>query len=234
MWTDGRYFLQASRQLDENWTLMKASLPETPTRDMWIVKELSSQGGGSIGVDPSLITPDLFNKWKETFDKSRKPISWKLISENLVDTIWTDRPARPREPVHVLDVSFSGMSTGDKLLKVREYLSSNKYEGIVVSALDEIAWILNWRGSDISFNPVFFSYLWIDSESTVIYIDERKISSDSCQEALLPEMVVKKYEQVLDDLRAWGLSKEPERGTKLFLSHGSSLALANAAGTVSV
>jgi Xaa-Pro aminopeptidase len=158
--------------LDKNWQLVKAGLPESPTRETWLCSELKK--GAKIGVDPSLISFELVRKWQCMFDK--KGIEWKPISKNLIDAIWTqDRPARPTEFIMPLEEGFAGVSSRSKIDKVREVLVKNQLEGLIVSALDDIAWTLNCRGKDIPFNPVFFAYFWITCDKNILYIDEAKI-----------------------------------------------------------
>lgn len=170
LWTDGRYFLQAEKQLDKNWTLMKAGLSDTPSKEAWIMKTLKKPNS-VLGFDPSLIPFDLLTKWKDYFAEHNCIVTLTPLETNLVDLIWTDRPCRPSNPISELPLTFCGKSFKSKLSLIRAAIEDNKCQGLVVSSLDEIAWILNWRGSDIPFNPVFYSYLWITKDSVYLYID---------------------------------------------------------------
>ncbi|XP_046542342.1 xaa-Pro aminopeptidase 1-like [Haliotis rubra] len=154
LWTDGRYFLQAERQLDNNWTLMKTGLKDTPTQAEWLVKELPTEG--RVGVDPFLFSVE---QWKP-LSKELKSNGHNLVqvSQNLVDMVWEDRPPPPNNPLLVLGQEYTGQTWQEKVKRVREKLHSKQATAIVVTALDEIAWLFNLRGSDIQYNPVFFSY----------------------------------------------------------------------------
>jgi len=188
LFTDGRYFNQASKQLHPSyWTLMKQGLEGVPTWQEYLIKaaadhfEENPNGGLRIGIDPTVFTV------KDSKDLSEKldEYSAQLISlkDNLIDIQWaTSRPARPHRPIKILDLKYAGQSTSQKLDNIRDRLKSlnnsrQELTGIVVSALDEVAWCLNLRGSDIVYNPVFFSYLWIDVQDHVIlFVTEEQLN----------------------------------------------------------
>lgn len=132
---------------------------------------------------------ELYQKWKDFL--SKKNIQIVSLSDNLIDQVWgEERPLRPVSAIKKLDMVYCGESLSSKIIKIREALyesesgkkaqltTSLPEDGFVVSALDEIAWALNLRGSDIPYNPVFFSYLWIGANFTKLYIDSQKIPSD--------------------------------------------------------
>ncbi|XP_067656782.1 xaa-Pro aminopeptidase 1-like [Haliotis asinina] len=171
LWTDGRYFLQAERQLDNNWTLMKTGLKDTPTQAEWLVKELPTEG--RVGVDPFLFSVE---QWKP-LAKELKSNGHSLVqvSQNLVDMVWEDRPPPPNNPLLVLGLEYTGQTWQEKVKRVREKLHSKQATAIVVTALDEIAWLFNLRGSDIQYNPVFFSYSVITFDGVYLFIDESKV-----------------------------------------------------------
>ena len=154
LWTDGRYFLQAEKQLDNNWILMKDAIPGTPTQGEWLSKKLPS--GSRVGVDPFVISNE---NWKllatqlESAGHTLVP-----ISDNLVDKVWDNRPAPPTKPIDALDIRFAGKSWREKVSEVRQEIKNKECFALVVTALDEIAWLFNLRGSDIDYNPVFFGY----------------------------------------------------------------------------
>lgn len=173
LWTDGRYFLQAEHQLDPKaWILMKSGLPGTPQKEEWIMEKLKAPNS-TLGFDPTLVPFDLIQKWKGYWSAQNAPIEICPIDQNLVDLAWSCRPARPCNAVSELALSFCGKSFEDKLKDLRSKIEAEKCAGLLVSSLDEIAWILNWRGSDIDFNPVFYSYLWIAKDCVYLYIDAR-------------------------------------------------------------
>ena len=157
LWTDGRYHLQASNQLDMNhWTLMKEPLPEVPTQAEWLAKVLP-QEGGRVGVDPFLLSA-----------ASWIPLAKKLkgdghelvpVNKNLIDVIWKDRPQPPSDKAFVQPIKFCGESWPEKIKKLRQKMQKKSATSLVITALDEVAWLLNLRGNDIKFNPCFFSYV---------------------------------------------------------------------------
>ncbi|EDS27496.1 xaa-Pro aminopeptidase 1 [Culex quinquefasciatus] len=153
LWTDGRYFQQAGKQLDSNWTLMKDGQPTTPSIDAWLARVL--QPGSKVGVDANLISTRAWNP----LNTSLKSAGCSLlpISPNLIDLVWADQPAAPQASIIPLELEFTGESVAQKLAAVREKMQDKRASVLVVSALDEIAWFLNLRGSDIDYNPVFFS-----------------------------------------------------------------------------
>uniref|UniRef100_G1KFD1 X-prolyl aminopeptidase 1 n=1 Tax=Anolis carolinensis TaxID=28377 RepID=G1KFD1_ANOCA len=154
MWTDGRYFLQGVQQMDSNWTLMKMGLKDTPTQEDWLVSVLPE--GSRVGVDPFIIPAD---QWKR-MSKVLKSAGHALlpVKDNLIDAIWTDRPPRPCKPLITLNLNYTGMSWKDKITSLRVKMAERKALWFVVTALDEVAWLFNLRGSDVEYNPVFFAY----------------------------------------------------------------------------
>ncbi|XP_050307615.1 xaa-Pro aminopeptidase 1 [Anthonomus grandis grandis] len=175
MWTDGRYWLQAREEMDDNWTLMKEGDPNTLKTDQWLIKTLPN--GSKVGVDPTLFTHEKFSPLQQELET----IGHKLIpvKQNLVELLWSDRPQRPLNPVKPLPVTFTGKTIKDKMLEVIAAMNEKKAKYFVVTALDQIAWVLNLRGSDIEYNPVFFSYLIIKSDATfTLFIDPRQASEE--------------------------------------------------------
>ncbi|XP_052100615.1 xaa-Pro aminopeptidase 1-like [Mytilus californianus] len=173
LWTDGRYYLQAEKQIDANWILMKDGLPDTLSQAEWLSKELPV--GGRVGVDPYLMSSET---WKP-MDKVLKEAGHMLVpvSQNLVDLAWEDRPSPPQNPLMVLPDSYTGQKWEDKVLKVREKMKSKNCGAFVVTPLDELAWLFNLRGSDIQYNPVFFGYVVVTKETVDLFIDEERLVS---------------------------------------------------------
>lgn len=156
------------------------------------------------------------------------------MSENLVDKIWKDRPSRPAEKVIVLDEKYAGKSYKDKLDELRKDIKKKKAAGMVISMLDEIAWLFNLRGSDIPYNPVFFSYAAVTPNSATLYVDSSKIGSE-VKDYLSNSVEIKPYDALFSDLtrvaetaanevQQNGTTKSPA-SAKLLLSNKSSWAL---------
>ena len=200
MATDGRYFNQAARQLDKNWELLKQGIQDVPTWQEWSADE--SAGGKVVGVDPTLLSSSMAKKLAEKIRKSGGS-DLVAVSENLVDKVWGgDRPPRPCEPVKLLPVKFAGKDTKTKLSELRKELDKKHWAGFVVSLLDEVAWLFNLRGSDIPYNPVFFSYAIVTPDAATLYVDSAKLS-DECKSYLAEnDVAVKPYESIFGDAKA--------------------------------
>ncbi|KAF7561901.1 hypothetical protein G7046_g2238 [Stylonectria norvegica] len=219
--TDGRYFNQAEKQLDGNWTLLKQGLQDVPTWQDWSAEQ--SSGGKNVAVDPSLISPATAKKLAE---KIRKCGGADLlpIDDNLVDLVWGDqRPARPREAVIIHLDKFAGKSAATKLAELRLELEKKHSPGLLVSMLDEIAWLFNLRGSDIPFNPVFFSYAIITPHEATLYIDDTQLDA-ACRSHLVANNVrIKPYDAILNDSRALHKAVTEQSGTNSATPVGSFL-----------
>lgn len=167
MWTDGRYFLQASQEMDSNWTLMKEGLPSTPTQAEWLISSLPPSS--CVGIDPKVIGHNVWTPLKRELEGYGHKLV--AVETNLIDLLWSERPKLVRNPIVPLELKYSGKSINQKLNDVRDYMRKKNSSVLVLTALDEIAWLLNLRGSDVNFNPVFFSFVVILPQSVVVLID---------------------------------------------------------------
>jgi Xaa-Pro aminopeptidase len=234
--TDGRYFNQASRQLDSNWLLLKQGLQDVPTWQEWSAEQ--SEGGKIVGVDPTVISAPEARKLTEKI-KKRGGGDLVAIEENLVDQVWGEnRPPMPSEPVKILPQHFSGKDVKTKLEELRKELEKKKSSGFIVSLLDEIAWLFNLRGNDIPYNPVFFAYAAITPTAATLYTSSSKLGSE-CMTYLADNGVdIRPYESIFGDAEALGQSlgiangeSQPEAEVKKFLvSNKTSWALKRALG----
>ncbi|KDR68377.1 hypothetical protein GALMADRAFT_257027 [Galerina marginata CBS 339.88] len=225
LFTDGRYFLQAGKQLDQNWKLMKQGLPDVPTWQEFLHKNLEPKT--KIGIDPTLISAsDAESLNKQLTAKESSLVS---VPKNLVDAIWDERPPRPKNKVFHLDEKYSGQSHQDKVAKVREELTKKKAKAIVVTMLDEVAWLFNLRGSDIDFNPVFFSYAVITTDSVVLFVESDQL--DGSAEAYLGDHVkIKPYGEFFAYLNGLAGTLDLKDDSKILVSDKASLAVAEALG----
>uniref|UniRef100_A0A3Q3IBY6 X-prolyl aminopeptidase (aminopeptidase P) 1, soluble n=1 Tax=Monopterus albus TaxID=43700 RepID=A0A3Q3IBY6_MONAL len=206
MWTDGRYFLQASQQMDNNWTLMKMGLKETPSQEDWLVSVLPENS--KVGVDPWIFAAD---QWKN-MSKALSSAGHSLVAvqENLIDVVWTDRPERPSTPLRALGVEYTGMTWQDKITALRAKMTERKISWFVATALDEIAWLFNLRGADIEYNPVFFAYTIVGMNTIRFFVDLRRLSDPILRDHLQldspskPELSIETfpYESVYTELQA--------------------------------
>ncbi|XP_062520265.1 xaa-Pro aminopeptidase 1-like [Corticium candelabrum] len=175
LWTDGRYFLQAESEIDKNWTLMKDGLPGVPKPDEWLTKSLKS--GSTVGLHPFLVSKKLYLKYAKALKTNGSSLV-AVASSHLVDVVWKMQPLRPTNTVVPLGLEFAGSSWQDKAALIRTKLKANNCFALVLTALDEIAWFFNLRGSDIDYNPVFFSYAIVGHDFVNLFIDPKQVSAD--------------------------------------------------------
>jgi Xaa-Pro aminopeptidase len=169
LWTDSRYFLQAEMQLRDI-ALFRQGLPSTPEPAEWLCSELSE--GDTVGIDGSLFSAADAKTLIETFNNKGIGVD---IAFCPMDGIWKDRPPLPATPVYVLDREFTGRDAGDKIAALRVEMAKRGAATTIVSALDQIAWLLNLRASDVSFTPVFLSYLIVSTSEAVLFTDLGRI-----------------------------------------------------------
>lgn len=196
--TDGRYFNQAEKQLDSNWELLKQGLQDVPTWQEWAADQ--SEGGKTVGVDPSVITAPDARKLAESI-KMKGGSELRPVKDNLIDLVWGEaQPPRPCEKVRVLDLEYSGKKFEEKLEDLRKELAKRKSLGFVVSMLDEIAWLYNLRGNDIPYNPVFFSYTVVTPKTATLYVDNSKLNCD-VRSHLGNAVTIRPYDAIFDDIK---------------------------------
>ena len=160
-----------------------------------------AEGGKTVGVDPTVITASDARKLSETLKKKARS-SLVGAKENLVDQVWgPDRPTRPQEKVQVLAEKYSGLDFQSKIEELRKELDKKKAAGIIISMLDEVAWLFNLRGSDIPYNPVFFSYAAVTPTTASIYVNSGKLTSE-VKDHLGLEVQIRPYDSLLSDLMA--------------------------------
>ncbi|PPE02173.1 hypothetical protein GOBAR_DD00771 [Gossypium barbadense] len=193
LWTDGRYFLQATQQLSDQWKLMR--IGEDPPLDVWISDNLQKEA--AIGIDPWCVSVDTAQRWERAFAKKNQ----KLVqtSTNLVDEIWKNRPPAEINPAVDHPLEFAGRSVAEKLKALREKLSSEKARGIIITALDEVAWLYNIRGSDVSYSPVVHAFAIVTLNSAFLYVDKRKVSSKVSSSLQANGIEVREYGAVSSD-----------------------------------
>lgn len=176
LWTDSRYFIAAEEQLQGTGiALMKLKMPGTPTIPEWLGRKLACVDSPEVGVDGMVNSINTVEALR--FELRRQGgITLRTNFDPLRD-IWTDRPAIPQNPVEIHPVEYTGVDTAEKLVQIRKSLARQHADGMLVSSLDDIAWILNLRGSDVHCNPVFVSYLLIGPETATLYINKVKLQN---------------------------------------------------------
>jgi Xaa-Pro aminopeptidase len=173
LWTDSRYFLQAPAELDGTGIqVFKMGIPGVADYLEWLTEELDI--GYTVGSNIWTTSIDSFIKIEN--DLLEAGLVYKS-SRDLLDEVWIDRPVLPGKPVFQLDLKYAGRSREKKLADIRLWMKKKRLSWYLVSSLPDIAWTLNLRGSDISFNPLFLSYLLIGSKSCYLYIDRAQLST---------------------------------------------------------
>lgn len=176
LWTDSRYFLAAEEQLKgTEFQLMKLKIEGTPTISEWLAQELQGENA-EVGLD------GMVNSYHETMgliaDLRKSGGITVRTNFDPLGLIWTDRPAIPANPVEIQPMEFAGESVASKISRIRTALRQRHADGMLISALDDIAWTLNLRGTDVHCVPVFVSYLLISSQQVSLYVDSAKINDE--------------------------------------------------------
>ena len=200
LWTDSRYFIQAEEQLEGTGIrLFKDRLPETPSIDEWLGSILKK--GDKVGIDGWVNSHQEAHALRNAL--AENGIELVTMTEDIFDTLWEDRPSLPKTPVFILDDTRTGASCTEKIGRIQEAIAKNGASAIILSALDEIAWTLNLRGSDVHCNPVFISYLLLSKEGYTLYILEDKITDEVRAYLKGHQVAIKTYSQLAEDLFAF-------------------------------
>lgn len=172
LWTDSRYFLQASEQLKQSGlTLQKEGEIGTPTIEEWLCTTLGK--GKTVAINPEMISVNGFNTLQNKLQKGGLNIYTKF---DFIKAVWKNRPEMPKSPVIEFGEEHSGENTKSKLIRLREQIASNNANTMLITALDEIAWLFNIRGADIDYNPVNISFALVTPNKATLFIAEEKIS----------------------------------------------------------
>ena len=202
LWTDSRYFIAAEKELNgTGFQLMKLRVEGTPSVSEWLASELSTYERAVVGLDGNVnsfaevaaMEQELATKGNITVRTDADPMA----------ELWTDRPAIPDNMVSLHPLEYSGESTSSKVSRIRKHLLDCGADGLLVTALDEIAWVLNLRGSDVHCNPVFVSYLLISPENITLYINNVKLPDDVKAYLMSEYIDVQAYESVVEGLRLY-------------------------------
>lgn len=175
LWTDSRYFLAAEEQLEgTEYQLMRLKIEGTPTIAEWLGKELQDVQSPEVGLDGMV---NSYNYVKDLSYSLRK-LGGITLRTNLdpLEQIWENRPSLPANPVEIQSLEYAGETLVSKVARIRKSLRELHADGMLVSALDDIAWTLNLRGTDVHCNPVFVSYLLIESDKVSLFVDDNKLS----------------------------------------------------------
>jgi len=205
LWTDSRYFLQAEAQLaGSGIDLMRMGVPGVPTLLDFAGRALKK--GQVLGLDPRIMSLAAAEDFANALSVSGVKV--KYVARNLVDTLWTDRPAPCDAPVKIHGPRYSGETTRSKLKRLRVAMKGAGAKVHVIGALDVIAWLFNIRSRDIEFTPVVISYAIVTERGAVLYVDESKVAK-SVRKSLKSNMKIKSYASFGDDLRVLSKKKLP-------------------------
>ena len=192
LWTDGRYFIQAASQIEgSGFGLMKMGQEGVPTVMQYLGEKL--QEGQCIGFDARVVNT---NDAKEFAKIAAKKHGSLKTDRDLLDEVWTDRPALIHQPADVLKDEFNGEATASKLARVREQMEKEEAQYHIISTLDDIAWILNVRGNDIPHVPVVLSFLVIGKEDAMWFVEENALSDAVKEMAAECGITIRPYEDV--------------------------------------
>ena len=202
LWTDSRYFLAAEEQLaGTEYQLMKLKIEGTPTIAEWLGKELQDTQSPEVGIDGMVnsasdvkaLISDLRQQGGITVRTNLDPLA----------QIWQQRPPIPMNAVELYPLEYAGESTHDKLRRIRKALRERHADGMLMSALDDIAWTLNLRGTDVHCNPVFVSYLLITSKDVTLYIHREKLTPELLDYLKSEGITADDYENVDKGLKGY-------------------------------
>ena len=174
LWTDSRYFLQAAEQLEgSGFTLRKENIPGEPTVLEWLGEVLDEDA--VVGVDGRLFSLIEANRIEMFCAQNGFMFAPDFRA---AEAIWTDRPARPKNPAFVHDEALAGEDVDSKISRVVDALDAADADGLLITALDEIAWLLNLRGSDVDYTPVVIAFAYVSEDERVLFIDSEKVTSE--------------------------------------------------------
>ena len=191
LWTDSRYFLQEEKELEGSGiTLYKEMLPETPSITKFLCQNLKP--GESVSIDGKMFSVQQVEQMKE--DLAPYQLQVNLFGDPLKN-IWKDRPSMPDAPAFIYDVKYAGKSCGEKVAAIRTELKKKGIFALFLSSLDEIAWTLNLRGSDVHCNPVIVSYLLVTQDEVVYFISPEKITQEVNEYLQEQQVSLRKYDE---------------------------------------
>ena len=202
LWTDSRYFIQAAKELiGSEYILMREKLTETPSITEWLKRELADSKSKEVGIDGMVIAASD----AEALIRELRAAGGLTLKTNLdpLEEIWEDRPAIPLNAIRVHPLEYAGESAKEKISRIRKELRKQHADGMLVTELDEIAWTLNIRGTDVNCTPVAVGYLLISSSSATLFTDSRKVSKEVSDYLLEEGVETEEYSNILDGLRRY-------------------------------
>lgn len=218
LWTDSRYFIQAEAELaSSSFELHKQVVPGRAEHEDWLLATLKA--GDKLCLDGRLISSKAFQR----IDKRFKAAGIELVTDlDLLGAVWEDRPSLPRQPIFEHELAFAGIDRLKKIQQVRGLMAAKDVASCLLTALDDIAWLFNLRGSDVEFNPVFYAYAILEAEQALLFVDASQVPA-AVRTALEADGIqLRPYKEVFDCLKG----SDPDK--KLLLDpQGVSVALHN-------
>lgn len=199
LWTDGRYFLQAEDQLkDTTVKLFKMGEAGVPSVEEYVAANLPQKG--VLGFDGRVISMGEGQAFESIIDEKEAKIAYDY---DLIDEIWEDRPVLSEEPAFALGVEYAGESVESKIGRVREAMKEAGATAHIITALDDVAWLLNIRGNDIEFFPLVLSYAIVTMDKVDLFIDDRKLSAEMKSDLEKDGVVIHPYNDVYEAVKAF-------------------------------
>lgn len=223
LWTDSRYFIQAARQLqDSEIILMKDGLPDTPSQTDWLLHNL--RPGDTVGVDIAVYNVAQYDSLRAALAK--KDI---LLAPFDPAMVWEDRPALPQDKIFLHDIKYAGLPAKDKIAGALTAAKELGADAVFISALDEIAWLLNIRSRDVRYNPVATAFLYLASSQSVLFVDSAKLTDEVTAYLHAQGVTTAPYHSLLDYFASHTpegrVLIEPARNSQLVFSRFGSMAL---------
>ncbi len=223
LFVDSRYHLQAEQDVDTaRFRVHKVGLEGAYTLVTWLTELERQRGALRVGFDPFVVPMNAHASYRNALQAAAS--SLVPIHPNLVDEVWTDQPAMPAQPIYALPDDVTGRSASDKLSEIRQQMAEQQADLLILTKLDEIAWVTNLRGNDVAYNPVFESYLVVDREQSQCFA--QVMPPSDVQAALAPDIVFQPYAAYADavkqqtqaaDLTVWIDASGTTMGTRLLL-----------------
>lgn len=197
LWTDGRYFIQAERELNGSGiSLMKMRTPGYPTIEEWIKKNIKTEK--TLGFDGRLFS---VNQYKGFLDISKENNFSINMDNDLLKNIWEARPELPKSKIFLHEEVYSGKYASEKLQEVRKHIKEKDAKNYIISSLDDIAWLCNIRGNDVKFNPVALSYVLINENYANLYINNDKIDDNTKEKLKNEGFEIYEYDEIEEHVK---------------------------------
>ena len=198
LWTDGRYFIQAAKQIEGTGVeLMKMGEPGFPTLTEYLADTLPENG--ILGFDGRVVATGEGEEYEAIVNAKNGSIVYEY---DLIDQVWTDRPALSEKPVFELGVEYTGETVASKLSRIREEMKKCGATVHILTTLDDICWTLNMRGDDIDFFPLVLSYAVIEMDKAVLYINEAKLSDEIKEHFAADGIEIRPYNDIYEDVKS--------------------------------